>query len=47
MKNEKQKPKRMRKREIVRGVGAMVLMSGFIYASILYSLFRRKANEKR
>ena len=47
MKNEKQKRKRMRKREIVKGVGAMVVMSGFIYASILYSLFRRKSNEKR
>ena len=47
MKNERQKQKRMRKREIVKGVGAMVVMSGFIYASVLYSLFRRKSNEKR
>lgn len=47
MKQEKQKQKSMRKREIAKGIGAMVVMSGFIYASLVYSLFRRKSNEKR
>lgn len=47
MKSEKQRQKRTRKREIVKGLAAMVVMSTFIYVSVLYSITRRSNNENR
>jgi hypothetical protein len=43
----KQRRQNMRKREIAKGIATMVVMSGFIYASLIYSALRRKPNESR
>lgn len=47
MKQEKQKRKSMRKREVVKGIATMVVMCTFIYASLIHSALRRKPNESR
>lgn len=47
MKQEKPRRKSMQKREIVKGMAAMLVMSTFIYASLIYSALRRNPNENR
>ena len=47
MKQEKRKRKNMRKREVVKGIAAMVVMCTFIYASLIHSALRRKSYESR